>query len=241
MHHQKQKNMNNFRNMQKVTPEVIERLEFILNELEKENCALEIKVELHEIEEKYDLYDCIFEENDKKGVKDIKGNVRVPAMYKDYSLRYAFHHLRKAPIPAENEDGKYALIKADGTGTPITSFEYDWISLVPFTSLFIAEKNGKEGLVSFEGEVIVPCELDSVSNGVPMNGLIELTNDNKYGLFDYKTGLYVKPIFDQLEENNDNVYVRLNDHWGYLDEEGNFIDEADVETWENCYLLNWLE
>jgi hypothetical protein len=26
-----------------------------------------------------------------------------------------------------------------------------------------------------------------------------------------------------------------------LDEEGNFIDEADVETWENCYLLNWLE
>ena len=43
--------MNNFRNMQKVTPEVIERLEFILNELEKENCALEIKVELHEIEE----------------------------------------------------------------------------------------------------------------------------------------------------------------------------------------------
>ena len=106
MHHQKQKNMNNFRNMQKVTPEVIERLEFILNELEKENCALEIKVELHEIEEKYDLYDCIFEENDKKGVKDIKGNVRVPAIYKDFSLRYAFHHLRKAPIPAQNEDGK---------------------------------------------------------------------------------------------------------------------------------------
>jgi hypothetical protein len=33
----------------------------------------------------------------------------------------------------------------------------------------------------------------------------------------------------------------MNDHWGYLDEEGNFIDEADEETWENCYLLNWIE
>ena len=123
MHHQKQKNMNNLRNMQKVTPEVIERLEFILNELEKENCALEIKVELHKIKKKYDLYDCIFEENDKKGVKDIKGNIAS----KNVKITKIDNTIPEVTISATNKTNKSVTLKA--IISPITTasgYTYEW-------------------------------------------------------------------------------------------------------------------
>jgi hypothetical protein len=40
---------------------------------------------------------------------------------------------------------------------------------------------------------------------------------------------------------DDKVYVRLDDQWGYLDEEGNFIDENDEETLDEVCVLYWNE
>lgn len=50
---------------------------------------MELSNEQNQIEEQYDLMDIVYEVNGKKGIKDIKGKVRVPALYNDFAVLYA--------------------------------------------------------------------------------------------------------------------------------------------------------
>ena len=88
--------MSNQKKKQQVTAEVIERLDNILNELNELygtethfDRMMELSIEQNQIEEQYDLMDMVYEMNGKKGIKDIKGKVRVPALYNDFAVLYA--------------------------------------------------------------------------------------------------------------------------------------------------------
>ena len=88
--------MSNQKEKQPVTVEIIERLDCILNEMDDlyesgknwEQMS-DLSAEQYQIEEQYDLMDTIYEVNGKKGIKDIKGKVRVPALYNDFAVLYA--------------------------------------------------------------------------------------------------------------------------------------------------------
>lgn len=225
------------------TPEIVQRVEFILNERRKasltEPLSPELTRELFDIQLTYDLSDTVFEENGRKGVKDIKGEIRVPALYMDYKELYTFTGMRNIPLIAINDAGKYGLVKVDGTGTPITEFEYDSIESQLYAELFIVQKNGLYGLVDSYGHVIIPCELDYIYDGIPVNKLLLLKDGDKQGIYDCNLDLYCRPVYDRLDDKDGLVYVMKDDRWGFINFSGDFVEEGSTDILDTEYLLKW--
>ena len=233
-----------------VSDEVVRRLVTVLErmkELEESGRTnsveyFRLSVEKNDIEEEYSLMDIIFEENGKKGIKDIRGTVRVPAIYEGYAVLYSFLSFRSTPVIAQDVNGMFAIVKADGSGTPITAFEYDYMDIEPYSKLFIAGKNGKCALMDKDGKILTPFELDAVVRDLPINGHIEVKKSDKLGIYNYCMNLYIPPVYDEIVDHTDGwVYVRLGDRWGFLTNEGRFIDETDEEAVEDNSLLYWYE
>lgn len=241
--------MNNQKEKQPVTAEIIERLDYVLNEMNGLQACEEdwkrmsyLSAEQLQIEEQYDLMDTVYEVNGKKGIKDIKGNVRVPALYSDFAVLYAYTGFRNTPVIALNDEGKFAIVKANGTGEAICGFEYDDIDIEPLSKLFIARKNGKAALMNHRAQLLTPLELDIVYTYMPINGLIEVKIGDKSGLYDYCKNLYVRPVFDKIDEKEGKVYVQLGERWGFISsEDGSFIDENDEDALEDVPVLLWMD
>ena len=241
--------MSNQKKKQQVTAEVIERLDNILNELNElygtENHLdriMELSNEQNQIEEQYDLMDIVYEVNGKKGIKDIKGKVRVPALYSDFAVLYAYTSFRNTPVIALNDEGRFAIVKANGTGEAICGFEYEDIDIEPLSKLFVVHKDGKTALMNGQGQLLTPLELDKVYLYMPINGLIEIEMDGKMGLYDYCNKLYVRPVYDAIDEKESSVYVQLGERWGYISsEDGTFIDEYDEDTLDEAPVLHWMD
>ena len=62
--------------------------------------------------------------------------------------------------------------------------------------------NGKAALMNHQGQLLIPLELDIVYKYMPINGLIEL----QIGLYDYCKNLYVRPVYDYIDEENGMAY-----------------------------------
>ena len=238
--------MSNQKKKQPVTAEIIDRLDYILNELYQPEMDMDrmtaLSSEQYAIEEQYDLMDVIYEVNGKKGIKDIKGNVRVPAFYNNFGALYAYTSFRNTPVIAQNEEGKFAIVKADGTGVAICGFDYEEIDIEPLSKLFVVRSGGKAALMNHQGQLVTPLELDKVYMYMPINGLIEIQIGDKSGLYDYCRKLYVRPIYDKIDEKDGKVYVQQGNRWGFVNSEnGTFVDENDEETLDEVTVLKWMD
>ena len=184
----------------------------------------------------HDFFDQEFTENDLVGLKDITGQVRIPALYKAIGARYRYDHWRELPVPVMNSEDKYAIVKADGSGTPLCEFTYDYITCFPWTDHFRAHLGGKTTLLRPNGTELLPTKVDTIYE--PFNHIAMLENEGKYGLCTLH-GSYVAPIYDEMEpDENDNVHVRLGDTWGYISGDGQFLaeplsDEDHDKWWYN--------
>ena len=187
------------------------------------------------LNEKYNFFDQVFEENGKQGVKDITGKVLVPALFSDFCETYHYDALRGKPLGALNEQGKCALVTTDGTGTTLTPFEYDAIHISAYDNYYISRQGDKRGVIQPNGTVVVPCIIDEIWE--PVNGITLFASNGKHGLFT-NWGTYVEPVYDEIEEKDEKPYARLGDTWGYLDIEGQFIAENDPEL-DNTDLLDY--
>ena len=226
-----------------VTDDVIERVEALKVEihkaLEKEDLeqADILNEEYEDVMSSYDFYDQIFEENGKKGLKDVMGNLLVPALYSDFYEVFRIDFNRAYPVVAADESGKLAMVTTDGKGTPLMPFEYDVIEFIDFSDYFVAEKSGKYGVLTSDAEFIVPCELDRCYE--PVGDIMTVEADGRFGLLT-SWGLYVKPIFDEMTDKEDCIYVRKGKDWGFLDEDGRFIPEKDKAAVEGADLLSYI-
>lgn len=230
---------------QALTPEVIERndyLKSILSEKEGKESEFDelskIYEELYDLHNKYNFFDYVFEENGLKGIKDIKGNVRVPALYSDFSETYDYNKLREYPVCAFDSHGKCGLVSADGTGMPLTSFVYDMINFDILCGFFRAVKNGKNGLLSYKGSEIVPCEMDTIYG--MSNCFMAVEKDGRLG-FVTSYGFYVSPEYSELEEDDGFIKVLRNGEWGYIDVNGAFVSEEESENDDVCLLYLGLD
>ena len=216
---------------------VINRINAIYKEGKETPELFSLEAQNAELNEKYDFFDREFEENGLVGLKDITGKIIVPALFKSIPTRFIYDDFRNFPVIAENSENKYALIRTDGTGEAVTPFMYEDIRYVEQSSLFEAKINGKYGLINAAGEKLTPFEWDLCY--VPFNGIYTLQDGDKYGVYT-AFGLYVKPIYDEIEDDeNENLHVRKGDTWGYLDEDGNFIDEKNQEKLDETWVLNF--
>lgn len=231
----------------KATTEVINRLNALTNSIslhlakEEFSEANKLQNEFFEIENSYDLFDQLYQEGEKVGVKDVTGRILVPAIYHGFSELFSYSIKRGEPLAAQNADGKFALVAADGTGKPLTEFVYDQIRCKHYTSFYTCYQDTSEGpkmgLLNNKGQEIVPCKMDHIYE--ISNDIIHFEQNGKFGLITI-WGLYIAPIYDEMtEDKEDQVYVRLGDQWGYLNEKGTFIPKEDEETIQNSYLLNY--
>lgn len=191
--------------------------------------------EFDSIKGDYDLFDSVFEENGKKGLKDIAGRVRVPALYEDFTETFSYHWGRSMPVPAMNSEGKYALVAADGTGTPLCDFEYDYICYLRATNshYMCVKKSGDsalKGVLDGKGRLIVPCEMDKVYeyafNFTPFE------KDGKYGCVT-DNGTFVPPLYDELEADESWLKACKDGVWGYIAADCSFIPEDDEDRYDS--------
>ena len=223
--------------MSTIDNQVIEKIEAVFSrllnndyfgELVEANADYE---ELQSLIEEYDYYDQTFEVDGKVGLKDVKGNILVPALYKDFPERYCSLFMRKRPVPVMGDNDKYALVSTDGTNTVLTPFEYDAIYHKEFTSYYIcAKREGDKvlaGLLGVTGEVLVPCEMDYFYES--KNGIEAFKKADKYGFYAID-GTYLPPMYDDIELQDDGyVKIKAGDKWGYLNSRCDVVDNDSNE------------
>lgn len=230
-----------------VTPKIVNRLNYLLDTVckylaeEKYDEANKLQEEYYEIENEYDLFDQTYEEHGKLGIKDITGKILVPAIYSNYSELYSYTIKRGAPVAAQNDEGKFALVSTNGSGLPLCDFIYDLIVCKHYTSFYtcIKEVDGKRlfGLLTAKGKEIVPCEMDLIYN--ISNDIIVFKKDEKFGLVT-SWGLYLPPVYEEITaDENEFVHVSLNGQWGHVSNEGVFIPDDNEETFDNTHCLSF--
>ena len=128
-------------------------------------------------EDKYDIMTKVFEENGKFGVKDLTGEIMIPAIYD--SIEYTHDDwCRFYPVPA-SLNGKMALVASDGKGTPCTEFEYDLIS--HRCGFFFLEKDEKGGFADIDGHIYLQAVADAIYEPDPYCDIITYEIAGKTG------------------------------------------------------------
>lgn len=178
----------------------------------------------------YNTMCTMFVEDGKTGVKDVLGEVLVPAVFDE--IVGVFDDINRDFAVAVINDGKYGLVKQDGKGTMLAECIYDNIHL--HCCCYYAVKDGKQGLYNFSGKLLVPVMADKVYE--PWNGLLVYEVDGKFGFSMSGTDLVTEAVYEAYEiDGNEDLIVTLDGKKGFLDEQGNFTEDED-EAWFNSRL-----
>ncbi len=186
--------------------------------------------------DRYDWYDTVFEENGKLGLKNVKGEIVVPAKYDGFQERCHYLFAPKVPRVALFR-GKAGLVKADGSGEELTPFDYDVISYMIIEPYYTVKKGDKLGIIGMNGHIIAPCILDDIYH--PSGRCVIFKSEGKYGLLDSSCGdLYVAPQYDNIEfiDMEQPYTVTKDGVEGVINEAGTFMTEEEALDYDG-YLV----
>ena len=181
----------------------------------------------------YDWTDEVFEENGKKGLKNMKGEILVPAIYKDFH-DLAYYYIKTRPVVAITEDDYRGLILRDGKGTPITEFIFnsiDYIKNTVHTFAVTLESDPFHGAIMIYNNVVTPYEIEFLYG--PENGAFIVENEKKFGIFSYEMGnIYIKPGYDDIYDNGYGTdYIFIKDGVeGRVTMDGQFVSNEEFEA-----------
>ena len=180
------------------------------------------------ISDDYNWFDVPYKEGGRYGVKDVFGNVVVPAKFDDY-VELFHYDFRRSAIPMVL-NGKTVLVKSDGSGEVVPNTEYDSIHYSAYTPYYRMWKDGKFGLMSCDGTVYVDCICDELFE--PINDICLYRSGDKWGVLDIY-GNVVAPKFDEIVETDfdECVKVRVGDLVGYINKAGEFTQNEEEAYW----------
>lgn len=134
---------------------------------------------------------------------------------------------RVTQIPNEKElyfiafkDGQAGLLKEKKI---VLNHEYEDIQYSSSNSVFVVQRNSKQGVVSKEGNTIVNTEYDNIVFG---GMYINAQKNNKVYLFDLNGGsVENKNIISKTETDNPNYFITVdkNDIYTIVDKNGNIL------------------
>ena len=188
--------MNDKEKTPKATAVQADRLDFLKDEIERvgrdADNYFSLLQEQDDLMYGYDWFDEVFEENGKKGLRNVRGEVVVPAIYDGFMIPRPYY-LPSLLVGAKKGD-KVALVERDGKGTPRTDFDFHYVEPIPFTLFNIAFK--AEDLHHFAivvlGKVFTPYELvDYYMKG----------DNDKYGIIGMGSLIYISPEYDDIIDN----------------------------------------
>jgi hypothetical protein len=202
----------------------IEKIEKMRDE-EKHDEAFDLK-------HQFDWSSEVTENNGKYGLKNCLGVQVVPNNFEDFKL-LDVQFLHEDSCVVSQYDGKWGLLKTDGSGEWILPAEYDCISF-PF-NLIALQKGDKHGVMNLSTkEFVVPLEQDLVHTPGGFlfeNGIAFFEKNGKTGILK-DNGYKTEAIFDEVDfDSSEEVKVMFNGVWGYADENGEFTRDIN----ENFY------
>lgn len=185
-----------------------------------------------------DWFTIVIEKDGKEGVKDLDGTVLVPPIFDKVAYTYSRIYMNADKPVVVINNGKFGIVRADGTGEMLLPCEHDFIRLNDLLQFFLVSDNGKTMFVNNVGKQLTPQTLDDVYD--TNNGIIVVKTGDKEGLFDIYNGLFVEPAYDKIELGCDEAVIAYKDGIaGYLSgEDGHFIpkDEYDNNDSDECII-----
>jgi hypothetical protein len=169
----------------------------------------------------YDWMDYPYEEDGKVGSKNMLGEIVIPPLFDDVECRLYYDDW--SPLSFAKKNGKWGLVKRDGSGNVVLDFVYDRITTIK--CFYLVTKDKKDGIVSSHGKVILPCIIDDWSED--FYGLQTFVANGKWGLID-DHGEVIEPIYDSIDPDTGVgapcLFV-LNGQMGWVDEDGKFTTD----------------
>lgn len=207
-----------------------EMLKIDMIELNSDQLAT-LNEEYADMEENYDWYNYEFTDpiTGKVGVKDVAGDILVPALYD--GACYFEHYMGRPHAPhVMMRDGKCGIVAADGSGQEFTKFDYEYAVPINYTPFYAVWLEGDKhiGIITPNGTVLVGNILTKVYE--PFGSCMVIERDGKQGVIDLNTFQVVMPEYDEVEALPDEyVTFTLNGVQGRVDENGKFytLEEAD--------------
>ena len=221
---------NNTTSQPKPSMEVIARIDELEAMLDlKDSNLTEADYEEHaNLVRSYDWYDEVFEENGKVGLKNVKGEVVVPAIYDGFAS-YESYFFPSVSVAAK-KDGKLLLVKRDGKGTPVSEAVFTHIERIGYSAIYAVcqEEGGKYCALMAGGEVFTPYEIERCYPLV--DGCIIVEANGKYGVLAVDQGLvYISPEYDEVcDQGFDDDFLFVKDGVeGYVTLDKRFISKAE--------------
>ena len=177
-----------------------------------------------------DWFTIVIEKDGKEGVMDLDGTVLVPPIFDKVAYTYSrIHTNANKPVVVIN-NGKFGIVRADGTGEMVLPCEHDFIRLTDLLHFFLVTDNGKTMLVSNLGQQLTPQTLDEVYE--TNDGIIPVQTGDKQGLYDYYHDIFVEPAYDDIYIGCDEYVIAYkNGVAGYLSgEDGHFIPKDEYDN-----------
>lgn len=115
----------------------------------------------------------IFRDNGKYGILDIRNNILLSPTYDKITHNYSF-----------KLGDKIGLINKQ-TFKPEITIDYSIADEIKYkwNNDFAIQKNGKIGLISPEGKILVPCEYTGFSGPLDSNGIIIVLKNDMFGIY----------------------------------------------------------
>ena len=238
----------------KITPTKVTReiVADIIRNVKRSESSEDIRV-LQDFMAKYDWPEPIFEENSHKGLRDILGNVLVPPIYDGFA-ELDWHLILHLEIAIAEKNGLYGIVKANGKGTALSSFDYDEIQLLHIHGLFLVHRPGdtRRSILDEFGNLIVPNMVDQIVECTVSR--VVYKGGDKYGAVMINSnpwsGVYsaFAPKFDSIKDSGPDSFVEfeLDGESGYLsdDLEHRFVTKDEYDNLEedvNFYKTRWNE
>ena len=178
----------------------------------------------------HDWFTIVIEKDGKEGVMDLDGTVLVPPIFDKVAYTYSRIHVNaNKPVVVVN-NGKFGIVRADGTGEMVLPCEHDFIRLTDLLHFFLVIDNGKIMFVNNLGEQLTPQTIDKVYD--TNDGIIPVETGGKQGLYDYYHDIFVEPAYDDIYIGCDEDVIAYKDGIaGYLSaEDGHFIPKDEYDN-----------
>ena len=189
-----------------------------------------LKDEYFKLMHQYDWSNIEFEENGKKGLKDVEGNILVPAIYDGFTEKETYF---SKGLVAAKKDGKVALVKTDGTGKAMTGFDYHYIRRIEYTNLYLVtkEEDPDHFALMYDFQVRTPFELEK--HHEICDGAMMVEAGGKMGLMAIDLGnIYIRPEYDMIyDEGVGEYFIFVKDGVeGKVTMEGRFVSNKDYDA-----------
>ena len=177
-----------------------------------------------------DWFTIIIEKDGKEGVMDLDGTVLVPPIFD--KVVYTYSRIRRKadkPVVVVN-NGKFGIVRADGTGELVLPCEHDFIRLTDLLHFFLVIDNEKIMFVSLLGKQLTPQTVDAVRD--ELNEVFVLASGDKLGLYDFNNDLFIQPSYDNIDlgDGDEPVIAYKDGIAGYLSAiDGHFIPKEEYD------------